>query len=307
MSTRAKPQKSTHTHTHTHTHTDSLITSLKQIGTICLAISLFTIPNFTFATNIPTTNPGCTTTVLGADNVANRSAALEPDFHANTINTTWYSNGEPLTGNNIPGTCTYDAPLVPPTPDARPGYTFGGWTLRVPAGPFDNLDASINGTSIGYYNACSHPYGDYTQFQDLTGQSFNVYEWGVQLSNGGVIRGSAECEYSARSETYYGMSNSEINEYDMYWSPNTCYSFGNEGEDYYGGYYCWCKVTGYQASGAALQTDDSTSWVFLETIEAEQTEPSYGYYGCPMRCAARCATVAQNSQSFRAALYGQSQ
>ena len=64
MSTRANPQKST------HTHTDSLITSLKQIGTICFTISLFTIPNFTFATNIPTTNPGCTTTVLGAQNIA---------------------------------------------------------------------------------------------------------------------------------------------------------------------------------------------------------------------------------------------
>ena len=259
------------------------------VGVVVLAPS--------YATNIPTTNPGCTTTVLGADNVANRSAALEPDFSANTINTTWFSNGEQLTGNNIPGTCRYDAPLVPPTPDARPGYTFGGWTLRVPAGPFDNLDASINGTSIGYHNACSHPYGEYTQFQGLTGQSFNVYEWGVQLSNGGVIRGSAECEYSERSETYYGWNGSTA---DSYFEPNEC-------GDGYGGYYCWCKVTGYQASGAALQTDDSTSWVFLETIGAAETEPSYGYYGCPMRCAARCATVAQNSQSFRTALYGQSQ
>ena len=135
MSTRAKPQKSTHTHTHTHTHTDSLITSLKQIGTICLTISLFTIPNFASAENIPTTNPGCTTTVLGAQNIANGSASLEPDFSANTINTTWYSNGEQLTGNNIPGTCRYDAALTPPTPAARPGYTFNGWTLRVPAAP----------------------------------------------------------------------------------------------------------------------------------------------------------------------------
>ena len=167
----------------------------------------------------------------------------------------------------------------------------------MPAGPFDNLDASINGTSIGYHNACSHPYGEYTQFQGLTGQSFNVYEWGVQFSNGGVIRGSAKCEYSARSETYYGWNGSTA---DSYFEPNEC-------GDGYGGYYCWCKVTGYQASGAALQTDDSTSWVFLETIGAAETEPSYGYYGCPMRCAARCATVAQNSQSFRTALYGQSQ
>ena len=132
MAQSAEPRRNLHTHTHTHTHTDKLLPSLKQIGTICFTISLFTFPNFTFATNIPTTNPGCTTSVLGADNVANRSAALEPDFSANTINTTWYSNGTQLTGDNIPATCTYDAALTPPTPAARPGYTFGGWTLRVP-------------------------------------------------------------------------------------------------------------------------------------------------------------------------------
>ena len=102
---------------------------------------------------------------MGAQNIANGSAALEPDFSANTINTTWYSNGEPLTGNNIPGTCTYDAPLVPPTPEARPGYAFNGWTLRVsnsggsgggnsepetPSSPFASLDPTV---SPSFYSA----------------------------------------------------------------------------------------------------------------------------------------------------------
>ena len=292
------------------------------VGVVVLAPS--------YATNIPTTNPGCTTTVLGADNIANGSASLEPDFSANTINTTWFSNGEQLTGNNIPGTCRYDAALTPPTPAARPGYTFGGWRLRVPAvpaGPFDNLDASIAGTNIGYSNICYNqsaaPYGydiyeGINETEYLSGQSFSNGEWAVQLSNGGVIRGVAKCSYgdgepgfvfdemegewSPVSVYYYGASG-DRESYN--WPPNKCdYNFG---EDEYGGSYCLCKVTGYQASGAALQTDDSTSWVFLETIQPVNAEYGSDLYACPWYCAARCATVARNSSSFREALYGQSQ
>ena len=279
------------------------------VGVVVLAPS--------YATNIPTTNPGCTTGVLGADNIANGSASLEPDFSANTINTTWYSNGTQLTGNNIPGTCRYDAPLVPPTPSPRAGYAFNGWTLRVPAvpaGPFDNLDASTSVTSIGYNNFCSNADAEMmtgvSQYQSLTGQSFAIPgQWGIQLSDGSVVRGVAECR-SSGDTTYYGNQSSG----ESYFEPQSCnYSFMDANDtEHYGTVetsdsYCWCKATGYKANGGSLQTDDSTSWVFLEWVEPVELQPSYGITGCGLGCAYRCATVAQNSQSFRAALYGQSQ
>ena len=191
----------------------------------------------------------------------------------------------------------------------------------VPAGPFDNLDASIGGTNIGYSNICynqsiapggSDIYGGIDETGYLSGQSFSNGEWAVQLSNGGVIRGVAECsddvgfvydeeEGEWSGPVYYG----EYGGPESYnWYPDKCEIF-EEGS--YGGSYCLCKVTGYQASGAALQTDDSTSWVFLETIEPVNVQYGSDLYACPWYCAARCATVARNSSSFREALYGQSQ
>ena len=308
MSTRAKPQKSTHTHT--HTHTDSLITSLKQIGTICLTISLFTIPNFTFATNIPTTNPGCTTTVLGADNVANRSAALEPDFHANTINTTWYSNGEQLTGNNIPGTCTYDAALTPPTPAARPGYVFNGWTLRVSNSGGNGgeepqqqcLAPSVlirtEADDYRYVNAYDVSSGNldnnsWYSFYNVSGPSENnTWACGWDITGSFVVFGEAVC---AASSDEYGAPDLEemdgINTMDPYLSMN-----------------CYCHATGYSTSGTRCNFV-SSNWVIGDMFTSscpdsgDPNDPSfdpmsqmceyYAYDSCQESCAQVCAGLAR--------------
>ena len=299
---------------------------MKKLLSISVIAMFAVVP--VFADNEPTVIPtpaSCNEAVL---NTTEGSADLEAIYTANTINTTWFSNGTQLSGNGVPATCTYNTPILPPTPADRPGYVFGGWRLRVPAvpaGPFDNLDASIGGTNIGYRNICYNEsaasYGpeiyrgiDETGY--LSGQSFSNGEWAVQLSNGGVIRGVAECFYDGgelgfvfdeeegewSGPVYYGESGG-LESYN--WDPNRCDY--NWGEDSYGGSYCLCKVTGYQASGAALQTDDSTSWVFLETIQPVSIQYGYEYYACPWYCAARCATVARNNSSFREALYGQTQ
>ena len=120
--------------------------SIKQIVPICFTLSFIIFPNFTFADNI-TASSTCTNGVLGT---YTGPADIEANFDPNTINTTWYSNGTQLTGNNIPATCTYDNALIPPTPADRPGYTFGGWSVIVPPCEIPSSLVSNDGGSKGY-------------------------------------------------------------------------------------------------------------------------------------------------------------
>ena len=241
------------------------------VGVVMLAPS--------YATNIPTTNPGCTTTVLGADNVANRSAALEPDFSANTINTTWYSNGTQLTGNGIPDSCTYDEQLLPPTPEARPGYTFGGWKVKVPepvVAPACTIPSGLlsnNGEDYGYQNDSTGQYGvnsyntsDYGLTQDNT--------WGVTWSNGDKVVGEAIC--SQTNGTYATTG-----------TPDTTGAGTTQ--------YCWCRATGYIASGESQCSLSSSSWVFFYDHESADD--------CALDCAASCGMDVDLESGFRAAVF----
>ena len=189
---------------------------------------------------------------MGAQNIANGSAALEPDFSANTINTTWYSNGEPLTGNNIPGTCTYDAPLVPPTPSPRPGYVFAGWKVRVPV-DLASLGFITNGSDTCYLTVRGTSYGAQTCGLTEPGQ------WGAIFPYGNVI-GTSLC--SEQTGTKYDVASSV--------TPSAS------------GTGCWCRVTGFIPDGGTLQPVSTDRFVLVSTMA--------NAFAC-QNCASSCAAV----------------
>ena len=132
--------------------------SLKQIGTICFTtiLSLFISPSYSYITN----SSGCNQGVLQTDT---GPAALEANYSANRINTTWYSDGTAIQG--APSYCMYDAAITLPSAQTKPGYTFGGWRLHVsnsggsgggnsepetPSSPFASLDPTV---SPSFYSA----------------------------------------------------------------------------------------------------------------------------------------------------------
>ena len=262
---------------------------------------------------------------MGADNVANRSAALEPDFQANTINTTWYSNGTQLTGDNIPGTCTYDAALTPPTPAARPGYTFNGWTLRVPAEPVV--------TDCGISELSYSTYGSAYAAKKLNGGSDDTYggataatygitqagEFGITFSYG-KITGIASCNsavpesftyWSEQQECYcdfdelgpenWSMCQDECMQTQQQngdWTPS--YDDGRVASNTFNsnstGQYCWCRVTGYTPSGGNQCNASSLPWVFVSGYDSSSD--------CANDCAGNCAGMVFDSGDWRYFLYG---
>ena len=239
-----------------------------------------------YATNIPTTNPGCTTGVLGADNIANGSAALEPDFNANTINTTWYSDGTQLTGNNVPGTCRYDAALTPPTPEARPGYAFAGWKTVDLSCSLSGKDTSVNGTG---YRAPDFGW-DSGVTSGAVNQSYTLSttkaqdNWIVSFPYGDVV-GSFVCTINNNNVETYGTAETLSNIADQ-----------NPMSDYASSYYCWCRVTKYIIKVNSETCTKTSDWVL---INASQTT-----YGCNNKCASSCASALNTNSTFRAALYG---
>ena len=222
---------------------------------------------------------------MGAQNIANGSAALEPDFSANTINTTWYSNGEQLTGNNIPGTCRYDAALTPPTPAARPGYVFGGWRLKVPCLVPQTL-VNTNGNymySHGWDNDTDYCtdgitfYGDTTNCLNAVYNNIALNEWMVTWENGDVIKGEALCSATDGLDIIVG-------------NPYT----SGTGD----ARYCWCRVKAYTASGSQQCDFESPSWVF-----GTDGDEYYRIEDCKHYCSYQCAHDALRSTYKRGYLF----
>ena len=239
--------------------------SIKQIGTICFTLSFIIFPNFTFADNITAVST-CTNGVLGT---YTGPADIEANFDPNTINTTWYSNGTQLTGNNIPATCTYDNALTPPTPAPRAGYVFGGWTLKPPPCEIPSTDVSNNGNA--YASKRLNGGGDIT-YGGATAATYGITEpgeWGVSWSNGDKVTGVALC-----SQT----------------SGGTPYETGSGDSR-----YCWCKATHYTANNAQQCSLSSPSWVYyLSYLSAAE---------CASGCAVNCAYTVMYGSSLRAALF----
>ena len=247
--------------------------SIKQIVPICFTLSFIIFPNFTFADNI-TASSTCTNGVLGT---YTGPADIEANFDPNTINTTWYSNGTQLTGNNIPATCTYDNALTPPTPEDRPGYVFGGWSVIVPPCEIPSSLVSNDGGSKGYKNDSTSPFGayslntsDYGLTQDNT--------WGVTWSNGDKVVGEAICSQTSGTWATAG-------------TPDTTGAGTTK--------YCWCRATGYIASGSSQCSLSSSSWVFNRDRGSADS--------CAHNCAGNCAGYVYDTSDFRAAVLGAAQ
>ena len=266
--------------------------SLKQIGTICF-LSIISIPP-TFADNETpsyiTNSSNCNQGVLQTDT---GPAALEANYSANTINTTWYSNGTTLSGNGVPSSCIYDAALVPPTPDARPGYTFGGWRVHVaaPACLIPSTDVSNNAEDesmgcldINGAGLCAGK-GGFDQNAPNYGIS-DPGEWGVSWSNGDKVTGVALCSAHGgnnHSDQWGGNSSD--------WTSDETTLTSATGETQ----YCWCKATHYTANNAQQCSLSSPSCVF---------ENNYGSASeCAFNCANDCADDVRYHSAFRAAVF----
>ena len=246
--------------------------SLKQIGTICFLSIISISPTFadnetpSYITNASNCNQGVLQTDTGP-------AALEANYSANRINTTWYSDGTALSGNGVPSSCTYDAALVPPTPDSRPGYAFGGWKIKRCEIPSTDVSTNCNA-----YAAKRLSGGTDSTDGGATAATYGLEqpgEWGVSWENGDKVTGVALC--SQTSGTYLNTGTPD--------------ETGN-GETQ----YCWCKATHYTANNAQQCSLSSPSWVFKNRLAPAAD--------CAFNCAFNCADLVKVRSGFRAALFG---
>ena len=77
------------------------------------------------------------------------TANVEINWVPNTINLSWYNGNEKMTVQQSAQTCSYDDLLtIPSTQPTRTGYTFIGWTVRLP-GTYTELEY-IQGTGTQY-------------------------------------------------------------------------------------------------------------------------------------------------------------
>ena len=179
--------------------------------------------------------------------------------------------------------CTYDSTLTPPTAPSRTGYTFKGWHVR-PTMNFSEIPTDVNGTNrwaIGWYKNAN-----YCWYDTNTGNAQNVacnsdatfseelqtYEWKVRYSHGDL----------------YGMSGCST----------TSGTFATSGNPTIGsGQYCWCKATGYKATGSNEIKGplSALSWVFHHDRGSASS--------CAQRCAYFCAAGAEAGSAFRGALF----
>ena len=274
--------------------------SPKQIGTICLVFSFVFISTKSFSENLPS-NPTCDNATLG---VYSGSAALEPDWGANTIPIRWYNNNTLITDVTAQESeCTYDGTLDVATAPSRTGYNFSGWTVR-PQVDFAALQPTLTfastqerwsvgavyGTGARYcYHAvhtndsvheeCSYR----SEYADL-----EANEWKSETGQG-MIYGSAHC--SAKSGDTH--NDTWAMNYKSDWAATLTELDSVSGDKK----YCWCQVTGFKPTNASsIQGPDVLlSWVFFNDASLE----AY----CSSICAARCSARVRNYSGFRTALF----
>ena len=230
----------------------------------------------TFADNI-TASSTCTNGVLGT---YTGPANIEANFDPNTINTTWYSNGTAMTVDSAYQTCTYAAPLTPPTPAPRAGYEFNGWKIR-PECKIPSSLVSNNGSSYAAKN-----------FNDNNDGSVATYginqpgEWGVSWENGDKVLGKALCSAHSGDNHNYTWSGTSSE-----WASDETTLTSASGE----AKYCWCRVTDYMPSSDEQCSFSSPQWV-LDYVDGSSR-------GCTNYCARYCAYRAQTLTVFRTPLF----
>ena len=265
------------------------INGLKQIGIVCLAVSIFTLP--TFATD-PTPNiagdASNATCNNGTLETYNGTSNLTANWTPNTIQLTWYADSEsttPLTGEGVPTSCVYGGGLTPPSPLEREGYTFRGWRVR------PKQTCGIRGLNT------STPSSGGQGYQDASGGGVSQSTYGLSTNNTwaaefsyGVVYGRALCSSTPGDNHDFGWGgNSE----DWLKTPaNT------------GGGNCWCQVTGFTptpgpyTSGPTCTVSPAPSrWVFYYDFVSSGNCASYCAFYCEYYVRAYAA-------EFRSAIYG---
>ncbi len=285
---------------------------IKQIGTICFAISLL-ISAPLFATDIPSSasTADCKHTPL---QVYSGTSNLEAGWQANTIQLHWYNGDDEI--QNVPSesqSCTYDGTLTPPaTIPTKTGYTFKGWRVK---SCFASQVCSLTGSGVNgltYNMDDSTAYG-YNSNDGQNSENASIYgltstgTWAVKDTSGGIIKGIASCNSTMPTimETIMtAMGNGTMTQEqalaavygscasDAIKPGNNTFSSSSSGQ------YCWCKMSSYTPSGGSACNVASPSWVFSLGESASN---------CAGSCAGICAGGVLYYPDFRRAVFGVSQ
>ena len=142
---------------------------------------------------------------------------------------------------------------------------------------------STNGTSYGYKNDSTSQIGPFS----YNVNDYNLTEdntWGVTWANGDKVVGEAVCS------GYAGNNHSEQwGETNTDWTANISDLTNASGENL----HCWCKITGYIASGSS-QCNPSSVWVYRTAF--------YDADACAYDCAGVCGDISDVS-GFRTAAF----
>lgn len=140
------------------------------------------------------------------------------------------------------------------------------------------LDASIDGTAHGWLNNAQ------------SGQNASVYglenanTWGVSFSYGKVI-GSAFCSSATGDNHSWDWG-----------TPSSDWTGTNAAVTAAAGANCWCKGTGFIASGSSTtQNTTSSAWTFHSNYGDTST--------CQSFCAGDCGNYIEGSSNLRSALF----
>ena len=214
-------------------------------------------------------------------------AALEANYSANRINTTWYSDGTAIQG--APSYCMYDSAITLPAAQTKPGYTFGGWRLHVAAAP-----EPVVPTLSTISNETVTAYGYYTT--DCGGECGATIETLVYNTNGGYWDNAYNNPYHLMMMGDFGITfgtNVVKGEGWCSYSDSSYSDYGNMGQ------YCWCRVTSFTPDNGTEQSFSSSSWVLYGDM--------YSFYDCGMGCAVNCVTEVKDNSSFRSSVFDAAQ
>ena len=247
-----------------------------------LFLLFFTTDSFASGIASNTNSAPCTNNTL---ETYSGNSNLQADWQPNTINLRWYNGNTLMNVQESANTCIYDGSLtVPSTAPNRTGYTFAGWEVRPEIDFAATIPTNTNGLerwAIGWYNNAN-----YCWYDTNTGTAWKVncnsdatysnelqtYEWKVHYEHGDLY-GMAGCS------TTGGV-----------WAQSGNPTIGS-------GEYCWCKATGYKATGAVVISASASAllWVFYDDYVSAAD--------CARACVLHCTGHAETSPAFRTALF----
>ena len=199
-----------------------------------------------YSDNITTNNKDCDHDNLS---IYSGDATLEATWGANTVNITWYADGEEIELDQEDAgaaTCEYDGTLTLPTPPSKDGYTFAGWTVKSASAPQCDFSGLSDTTTKGKEYA-------YTSFTGSAGHNEATYgltqgsgEWAVEFYHG-IVKGQALCSTVGLESGYSLYQTGEpTDDLDL-----------NNLEN--GAKYCWCQMTSYTPKPWVYDTGDASS------------------------------------------------